>query len=321
MLLSIIMPVFNAEDTLEKTLRSIADQLSSDVELVVVDDGSTDHTPSILARFALEAGKCCQVFRQDNAGAAAARNTAMDHARGDYLAFVDADDTLSERAVAGILPELEEGVDILGWDWVSFADGKSRRFRQAEYRTAEDALKNLMGGTMKWNLWLFAVRRQMVVEKGIRFLPGSDMGEDMSFVLRAFACSKTVRQLHEALYEYNASNPTSISRQLDARRREEVTRNVLVAERFLLESPFSSLCASYMPHLKLFIKLPLLISTSRDDYRLWYGWFPEANAFAYKNKDLPFRTRFLQWLASNRMWNSVYIYNALYQKAIRLKYR
>ena len=214
---------------------------------------------------------------------------------------------------------VESDVDIVGWDWQNESDGKVRRFKQADYSDSEGALRNLMGGTMKWNLWLFAVKRRLVVDNNIRFLSGTDMGEDMSFMLRAFACATSVSQIHEVLYEYNAANPTSISRQLSPKRQSEVSDNLQVAEKFLMASPYKKMCKEYLPHLKLYIKRPLLIGFSKDDYRQWYNWFPEANTFAFKNKALPLWTRTLQWFASKRMWSCLFIYNLLYKEALRLK--
>jgi len=317
MRLSIIIPVFNAEKTLERMLRSISGELSREVEVIVVDDGSTDTTPLILTRFAQEFGSGFRVFRQENAGAAAARNRAIEEAAGDYLAFADADDRFLEGAMETILRETESGVDILGWDWKTVSESTSRCFRQADYSDAEGALRNLMGGTMKWNLWLFAVRRRMVVDNDLRFLPGADMGEDMGFMLRAFACSKQVHQIHIELYEYYAPGPDSISRQLDEKRRMEVSTNLSLAESFLKTSSYADLCKTYLPYLKLYIKRPLLIGKSKENYRLWYEWFPESNSFACKNKALPLHTLVLQWLASRRLWGMVRLYNVLFERVTR----
>lgn len=317
MRLSIIIPVFNAEKTIGITLRGILGQLPSVAEVIVVDDGSTDSTPKILADIASNNNARIQLIRQNNAGAAAARNTAIEHASGDYLAFADADDRFLEGAMDTILKEVESGYDIVGWDWQTVCEGRVRHFRQADYSDAEGALRNLMGGTMKWNLWLFAVRRRMVVDNNLRFFPGADMGEDMGFMLRAFACSKRVRQIHNELYEYCAPGPDSISRQLDEKRREEVAANLSLAESFLKTSSYAELCMTYLPYLKLYIKRPLLIGKAEDNYNLWYDWLPESNAFACKNKALPFHTRFLQWAASKRLWGVVKFYNYLFDRITR----
>lgn len=164
---------------------------------------------------------------------------------------------------------------------------------------------------MKWNLWLYTVRRELVDTNSISFVSGADMGEDMAFILKAFSCAKTVKQIHQPLYAYNASNPASISNRMDQRRRNEVTLNLHSAEEFLLQSPYADLFKEYLPHLKLFIKLPLLIGYSKEAYETWYAWFPEANAFAMKNHSLPLRTRLLQWFASKRIWWMVRLYNGI----------
>lgn len=311
--LSVITPVYNAAKTMEKSLQSIRCSHPEKVELVFVDDGSTDRTSDLLASFIEKTPFRCQHIRQENQGVAAARNTALNHAEGEYLIFLDADDRFSEGAIDLILKEIGSDVDIVGWDWQTVYDGKIRHFRQADYSDAEGALRNLMGGTMKWNLWLFAVRRRMVVDNDFRFLPGADMGEDMGLMLRAFACSKRVRQIHNELYEYFAPGTDSISRQLDDKRRKEVTANLSLAESFLKSSPYAELCKTYLPYLKLYIKRPLLIGNCRDNYDLWYEWFPESNAFARKNRELPIHTRLLQWAASKRLWGLVRLYNWLFE--------
>jgi glycosyltransferase involved in cell wall biosynthesis len=85
---SAIIPVFNGSATLRQAIDSVLDQGSCSLELIVVDDGSTDSTPAIIESY----GAQVQQIRQSNAGPAAARNAGVRSARGEYLAFLDADD-------------------------------------------------------------------------------------------------------------------------------------------------------------------------------------------------------------------------------------
>jgi glycosyltransferase involved in cell wall biosynthesis len=85
---SVIIPVYNGATTIGEAINSVLSQDVDDCEIVVVDDGSTDSTPSILARYQ----EAVKVIRQGNAGAAAARNAGVRAASGEYLAFLDADD-------------------------------------------------------------------------------------------------------------------------------------------------------------------------------------------------------------------------------------
>lgn len=102
-LVSVVVPVFNAEKHLGQALDSLLAQTHGNLEVICVDDGSTDGTPQLLADYASRDDRI-RVFNQENAGPGAARNRGIERARGDYLYFLDADDwcdpSLLEKAVA-----------------------------------------------------------------------------------------------------------------------------------------------------------------------------------------------------------------------------
>ncbi len=91
MLVSVIIPVYNAEKYLDRCLESVVGQTLSDFEVLLVDDESTDGSAAICERFAARDDRV-RIFRQKHSGVSAARNLALDHARGTYVVFVDADD-------------------------------------------------------------------------------------------------------------------------------------------------------------------------------------------------------------------------------------
>ena len=319
---SIIIPVYNAEKTLQLSLDSLRSQTFRDFEAVFIDDGSSDGSPAILEEFCQESGVNARVVRQSkNGGVAAARNRGLREAKGEYLAFLDADDTISPDALEKISASAN-GADIIGWNWQLGFEKNAREMRQAQYDTPLQALKNLMGGTMRWNLWLFALRRDFVLENGLAFIDGANMGEDMQFMIGAFARAGRIVRLEDALYRYNAVSATSISRQFTPERRREIEQNLQAAEKAVAASDCAQELAPYVDYLKLFLKLPLLIGTDEELYRLWSGWFPEANQAALANKALPLRTRVLQWMAGKRQWWAVKLYyRFVYQFVYGIIYR
>lgn len=113
---SVIMPVYNGERFIEQAIDSLLAQNFQDWELVVVDDGSTDSTPLILDRYA---DTRIRVIRQENGGEARARNTGLDHMRGEYMAFLDADDIYFQNA----LEDLSSFLDNNPHFGVVFSDG------------------------------------------------------------------------------------------------------------------------------------------------------------------------------------------------------
>ena len=327
MLISLIIPVYNAEKTLPATLESIRAQRFRDFEVVFAEDAGTDGSAALLERFCIESGLPCKLLRAaENGGAAAARNRALDAAEGEYLAFADADDLLDPRmlelAAAAVEPT-EHPVDIVGWDWTLGRTAQAGRYmRQADYSSATEALCNLTGGTMRWNLWMFLVRRELVERLHLRFIPGADLGEDMQFMLRAFLHAGQVVQLHEALYRYNAVNSASISREFSPERRAQIETNLAQVERSFAGSRFLEEHPDALTDLKLFLKRPLLVSTDRKHFETWYTWFPEANDRARERGSLPFHTYLLQKMAARRCWTGVRLYHVIiYKLAYGILYR
>ena len=317
---SIIMPVYNAEKVLPVSLESIRAQRYRDFELIFVEDGSTDGTVGVLEAFAAQADFPCHIVSQpQNGGVATARNRGLAAACGEYLAFVDADDRIEPEALeeaARVIEASKDDPDIIGWDWTLGFEKNGRYMRQADYGTPLQALKNLMGGTMRWNLWLFVVRRELLLEHDIHFIDGANMGEDMMLMLKAFSQARKVVQLHKPLYRYNVVSETSHSRQFSPEQRREISENLAEAERHLRTGAYAAELEPYFQYLKLYLKLPLLISNDPENYQTWYDWFPEANAFAMENKALPLRKRILQELAARKCWVGVKSYYLLVYKFI-----
>jgi glycosyltransferase involved in cell wall biosynthesis len=104
-LVSVIIPVYNGAATIDRALNSVFEQTFTDYEVVICDDGSTDDTPAVLAKY----GEKIRVVRQDNRGLPAARNAAIAVSRGELLALIDHDDTwmpqMLEMMVAAILAD------------------------------------------------------------------------------------------------------------------------------------------------------------------------------------------------------------------------
>ena len=105
--LSVIVPAYNSEATLERCVRSVLDQSFVDLELIIVDDGSSDSTPALLRQFSEEDGRV-RVFTQVNSGVSAARNLGLNHAQGTYVAFLDADDWVDPRTYEKLTSAMKE---------------------------------------------------------------------------------------------------------------------------------------------------------------------------------------------------------------------
>ena len=107
-LVSIVVPVYNVEEYVEECLDSIDAQTYDNVEIVIVDDGSTDGSRDVCERFAAKTKRAVKILSQDNAGLSAARNTGIDSCAGNYVVFVDSDDVLSPLYVEALVSAVIE---------------------------------------------------------------------------------------------------------------------------------------------------------------------------------------------------------------------
>lgn len=319
---SVIIPVYNASGTLPYCLQSLSVQIYMHLELLFVDDCSTDDSLEILTCYAESnngIGITIKILRhEENRGVAAARNTALEHATGDYIYYVDADDFIEPDTLERLVNAAgSNGWDIVGHEWYLTFISNERYMRQPAYTTSEAALRHMMCGTMRWNLWLFLVRRSLYMENGIRFIEGMNMGEDMMVMMKLFVCAKKVGMLHHPFYHYRQSNTSSLTKIYSQEHIEQVACNVYEVEKYIKSSLYADVLSACLPFLKLNIKLPLLITDDSSRYEQWLECFPEADRYILHNKSLSLRTRLLQWMAVKRCFWALRFY---YRVVFRLVY-
>lgn len=173
---SIIIPVYNTEDYLEGCLRSAMAQTLRDIEIIVIDDGSTDASPAIAARLAEEDHRI-RLLRQENGGQGVARNRGLECARGHYVMFLDSDDTLNPQSCEIVARAFARGqADVVSFG-LSFetSEGAPVAVRGAG-RTCESRQPDIFIDAMLDRAFLSSpcnkgYRRHLLIDQGIRFPP------------------------------------------------------------------------------------------------------------------------------------------------------
>ena len=112
-LLSIIVPVYNTEIYLEECLASLASQTLKDIEIICVNDGSTDNSLSILMKYAEKDSRIKVINLSKNSGLSYARNVGISQARSPYITFVDSDDTVKAEAYSNAIRNFSSGIDLV----------------------------------------------------------------------------------------------------------------------------------------------------------------------------------------------------------------
>ena len=317
---SVIVPVYNAENTLPVCLRSLTRQGLDGMEICFVDDCSQDNSLSLLAEFKnnVQDFISVKILRHSrNRGVAAARNTGLSAAEGEYVSFVDADDYLEDFALRDWYAEAKyNNWDVAGCELMLKFNSSERYLEQRAFDTPEHALQNIMLGLMKWNLWLYLIKRDIFEVNSISCVEGLNMGEDLMIMMKVFMSSNKVGLIKKPLYHYNQGNVDSLTHVYSESHIKQVVGNVAEIEAFAAESARGDFVLENLPYLKLNVKLPLLMTSSYERYSRWQELYQDANEFIWKNKSLPFRTRLLQWAASKNCWFLVRLYHILIYKFI-----
>ncbi|WP_182050149.1 glycosyltransferase family 2 protein [Changpingibacter yushuensis] len=185
--ISVIVPAYNAEAAIERCIHSIQDQTLQPVEIIVVDDGSTDSTLAIVTELA-DADHRIKVVSQANAGVSAARNLALDYCSGDYILFVDSDDWIHREALYRLSYPLATGEAELSRMQYQMVENTTNvaanaRIRPRVYQSFADLeaiQRAFLGGDEPCYLWLFLFPAQLL--DGRRFDISLAWMEDVVFL-------------------------------------------------------------------------------------------------------------------------------------------
>lgn len=222
---SVIVPMYQAQDFLQKCLQSIAAQSFGDFEALLVDDGSTDDTYAIASAFA-DSDPRFRAIHTDHKGTGAARNAGFACARGDYVLFMDADDTWRSQ---DLLEQLNRQIEIDSADVLMFQmlkvteDGKvltrytKPRFQQENtVLPLQDVYQDLVrDGQTLASACNKCVRRTLLMTQRILFREDI-LGEDIDWVLQVFSHVQTICLLNLDAYDYTQHQSPSRSAHPDA---------------------------------------------------------------------------------------------------------
>lgn len=214
MMVSVIVPVYNAAAYLPALAAEFARQAGDAFEVVFVDDGSTDDSLAILNRIAAEGQFRAVVVAQQNAGASAARNAGMRAARGKYIAFVDADDMIAPDYLRALCAFAENGDALTVFRHARTVGAQPVFEARSGARThmqADDLLALFLQNPTRFGVYDFLIRRDLIERAYLRFPEGYPYYEDYDFTLRLFDAVGGAVHIDHCLYCYRAAPGSAMS--------------------------------------------------------------------------------------------------------------
>ena len=211
--ISVVIPLYNAEKTLEVCVSSVLNQSLQPAEILLVDDGSTDGTVKTAEKLC-ERFSVVRLLRQNHGGTSAARNCGLREAKSEWILFLDADDQLVEDALLNLTENLDETVDACCGRILRGNEQKKQSKADSVWLSDTSALLNRVMANptdlLTIHGWVF--RRSVCIEREIFLNPTLRMGEDTDWVLRYLTVCRGVVLIPNWVYRYSICPDSTIHR-------------------------------------------------------------------------------------------------------------
>lgn len=225
-LVSVILPIYNVEKYLDRCITSIVNQTYKNLEIILVDDGAKDSSPEICDKWNQKDDRI-RVIHKVNAGLGMARNTGLDVAQGKYVAFVDSDDFVEEKAIEKLVDGIGNADTVLCGHYIYYGENRiePQPIKYAgttfeENDVTEIILAEMMGALpsdpvdtmLPVSVWHGLYSMELIRKYNIRFPSEKQfISEDMIFDIDYFAHSRKVTFIQDCLYYYRKNNENSLT--------------------------------------------------------------------------------------------------------------
>lgn len=216
--ISIIVPVYNVEEYLERCLNSLVNQTMEEIEIIVVNDGTKDNSQEIINKYQHEHNNIVSYIKE-NGGLSDARNYGLNRAKGEYIMFVDSDDFIETRSCEELYEKISNNkLDMLKFNYYDEKNNKNGFSEELNYLnkiyTGEEYLqKVLMQGEISIVAWNAIYKREYLQKNNFLFKKGI-LHEDELWTPQVILKTNKIMQVPEKYYYYKA-NPTSITAKKD----------------------------------------------------------------------------------------------------------
>ena len=216
--ISVIVPVYNGGKYIDNLMNQFIGQSSADFEMVFVDDGSRDDSYQTLLRWKDKVSFPMTIYRQENQGVSAARNKGIELAAGQYIAFVDSDDVVSDNYLKELLECAKKGIDVAVFQLKRITDpqwelkNESKEICQWELTGRERQLEDFLCDPTRLGVVNLLINSAYLEAKNIEFTLGYKYYEDYDFLLQLFAQTEEILRTECVLYYYLMQEGSAMGR-------------------------------------------------------------------------------------------------------------
>ena len=213
--ISVIIPVYNAQDTIEQTVHSVTSQSYQNLEVILVNDGSTDTSYEICKKLQLEDSRI-KIFDKGNGGVASARNIGIAHATGQYIIHADSDDIVLPNAYLNLINEANRSnaAIVVGGYYSGFENNYVENIPGIEIKDPVVFSKKILQDEIHAGLWNKLVENKLY--KNFKFIDGLDYKEDLIFfVTQLMGTKPKISIIQDPVYFYYTRNGSITNQNFD----------------------------------------------------------------------------------------------------------
>lgn len=230
-LVTICIPVYNVEKYIKRCAISLFEQTYDNIEYIFVDDCSQDRSIDelriLMEKYPKRYDSVRIIKHSQNRGLAAARNTGIENAHGEFILHVDSDDWISRDAVEKlVIKQKENNADIVEFEtMVITRSGNKDYIKFPEVKDKTDHIKAILLDNVMHGVVFRFIRLSLYLQFNIRNIEGANHGEDLYIVPQLIWCAKTIATLHEPLYNYDNTNQNSITGRISLKNINQLRTN------------------------------------------------------------------------------------------------
>lgn len=240
MKLTIIIPVYNIKEYIERCVLSLGNISDTQIEILMIDDGSTDGSDIVCDKLS-QTNKSVKVIHQKNMGLSEARNTGIKNASGDYIFFVDGDDYLSDGAIGYILNAINTYSDIYIIDHANIYEGIKKEIVEKKFKPNVSVMSGsevlAMNGAI--SAWSSICKRTFLYDNNLYFTPNL-IHEDFEFSIRLYSLAKSVEHLAVPVYNYVCDRTGSIMNSKNIKSAIGYATSAVLTRNFIRKHSFNS---------------------------------------------------------------------------------
>lgn len=313
---SVIVPVYGVEEYIERCAVSLFSQKFDDIEYIFIDDASPDNSieilKKILKRFEGIEKKIKIISHDRNRGLAAARNTGVSNAAGDYIMHVDSDDFLDEDTIDKLYNKAtEENAQIVCCDFMLEWKNTRKISRQSIGKNKVDFINLMLAAETQVGLVNKLIKRSLYSDNNIQSYEGVNLGEDFVTTPRLAYYADKISKVNQPLYHYVKSNENSYTKNLDSKKIENLIFVLNTLTDFFKKTNDFHLYEHSILKGKLRKKIEILSQCSASDVKKYVNIFPETDSLE-ANEILNWNEKNIYKLVKNRKYIALNTYKKLY---------